>query len=418
MILLALVAQAAEYNQLRAPSAEASSFLQSNWNKYTENYHANYLLDGDPKTAWVEGARGNGLGEWISWSVSPVAKADKVKVRIRNGYQKSDALLTANAAPSELSVVWLAGSTVVMEQKWKVDRKMGWQEIVLDPPVDRPFDGVRLNVLGVHEGRTYADLCISDAEVWVQSSTPFSAPVENAKHAALKSWIAERQATADYFASQPKAYPFAATSFVTASSEVPAGERAAVLARMAKRETERKQMGVVAPAWWRFEVKDRIQPPDGLDALQPEILRWFSPDRTYFEAEGAWRSTKKNVSEWHLEHREANAHLVKRADGTVQAATYGIFDTYEERGTYTFDRQYHLEFDEKERLVSIFGTWDSEGDGCDNTHYATVWDVTRDSEGRVKEIVEVEQADCIGSWDDDGGNSTSVQRRRYAPAGS
>src|SRR5262245_20648523 len=105
-IVLALFpcAALADYQRLYADQAKASSYLKSNWNKYEENYHPNYVLDDDPKTAWVEGVDGNGEGETLSLEVSPLKTAKRVKLVVFNGYQKSKALLEANAAPEKLTV--------------------------------------------------------------------------------------------------------------------------------------------------------------------------------------------------------------------------------------------------------------------------------------------------------------------------
>ena len=63
VLLGSLVVQAGDIKQLHAATAESTSFLKSSWNKYNENYHPNYVLDDNPKTAWVEGAEGNGEKE-------------------------------------------------------------------------------------------------------------------------------------------------------------------------------------------------------------------------------------------------------------------------------------------------------------------------------------------------------------------
>ena len=73
------VSFASEYVQLYSSSAEATSFLRSTWNKYNENYHPNYVLDGNPKTAWVEGVEGNGEGEQIVIPISTISNVKKIK---------------------------------------------------------------------------------------------------------------------------------------------------------------------------------------------------------------------------------------------------------------------------------------------------------------------------------------------------
>ena len=75
--------------RLHPDRATASSFLWNDWNRFQENYHPLYLVDDDPKTAWVEGVAGHGDGEWVKVHTTRVAAVTKVRLRLRNGYHKS-----------------------------------------------------------------------------------------------------------------------------------------------------------------------------------------------------------------------------------------------------------------------------------------------------------------------------------------
>ena len=120
----------AEFNQLHATKAESSSFLKSSWNKYNENYHPNYVLDNNPATAWVEGEDGNGEGSSIRIPISALRQVDIIRLKIRNGYQKSKSLLKANSAPNEVDIRLLNRSgTVVSSKSHELTQKQGWQEI-------------------------------------------------------------------------------------------------------------------------------------------------------------------------------------------------------------------------------------------------------------------------------------------------
>ena len=68
-------AEGPDWKVLRQTEVQASSFLQSNWNKYSENYHPNYVADENPSTAWVEGVTGNGEGESIVLPTNPIKSA-------------------------------------------------------------------------------------------------------------------------------------------------------------------------------------------------------------------------------------------------------------------------------------------------------------------------------------------------------
>ncbi|WP_224249344.1 NADase-type glycan-binding domain-containing protein [Hyalangium gracile] len=216
IVLLALItptlASAAGFQRLHAEQASATSFLKSNWNKYEENYHPSYVLDDDPKTAWVEGAEGDGIGESLTIPLSNLKSARAVRLVIFNGYQKSQGLLAANAAPRQLtiSVRGLGGSESARKQV-TLERKLGGQSF--DIPVTGSVAEVVLTIDSVHPGAKYKDTCVSDVQVFVDSDVPYSAAVEKGKREAMLQWKKGRLEAAKYFASLPKTYPYAATSF-------------------------------------------------------------------------------------------------------------------------------------------------------------------------------------------------------------
>lgn len=210
---LVTFAEDGDYQRLYSARADATSFLRSNWNKYEENYHPNYALDDNPKTAWVEGAAGNGAGESLVIRVSPLPSARSVKLRFRNGYQKSKALFRANARPAQVRLELLQKDRSHSAREVTLKDEMGWQEVVLPVAKTAGFDAVRLTLLSTKKGRRYKDTCLSDVQVWVNSAVPYLADVELGKKARLGVWIKERVERAAYFAKVPPAYPFAFTEF-------------------------------------------------------------------------------------------------------------------------------------------------------------------------------------------------------------
>ncbi len=211
-VLLPSLAAAGTFQRLHADQATATSFLKSNWNKYEENYHPSYVLDDDPKTAWVEGTDGEGVGEALTIPVSDLASARAIRLVLFNGYQKSKGLLNANAAPQQLTVTVLdSGHRESARQQLKLERKMGPQSF--DIPVSGPVAEVVLTIDSVHPGAKYKDTCISDVQIFVDSEVPYNAAVEKGKRAAMLQWKRERVEAARYFASLPKSYPYAATRF-------------------------------------------------------------------------------------------------------------------------------------------------------------------------------------------------------------
>ncbi|MDX1959691.1 MAG: hypothetical protein SFU98_14035 [Leptospiraceae bacterium] len=202
-----------KWNRLHSTEAFASSFLKSNWNKYEENYHPNYALDDNPSTAWVEGDSGNGEKQTITWKVSHLTTASELKLRIRNGYQKSKDLFLKNAMPKEIEVSVFDGKEeVVATKNFLLENKMGWQEIVI-PLNEKGIKSINLEIVSVYEGKLYKDTCISDIQTFIKSTEVYNNEVENNKFKALNSWIKERVKTAKYFANLPATYPFYSSSF-------------------------------------------------------------------------------------------------------------------------------------------------------------------------------------------------------------
>lgn len=181
--------------RLHPHEVESSSFLWNSWNEFQENYHPIYAFDGDRKTAWVEGADGNGEGEWIKAHVTPMEGATSVRLRLRNGYQKSRGLYKANSRARKLTVkLHPTGHT---EEVLLTDAE-GWQEVkVLQP--EGPLNAIELKLEKVYPGKKYTDTCLSDAEIFVTAITRESPAAEQAHFKRIKKWKAARLKAARLF---------------------------------------------------------------------------------------------------------------------------------------------------------------------------------------------------------------------------
>jgi hypothetical protein len=185
--------------RLHTDNVDASTFLWNDWNKFVENYHPNYIADDDPKTAWVEGAKNSGDGEWVRVNVTPLDGTTRVRLRIRNGYQKSKDLYKANARAHGITVRLLPSK---LEKKLALEDKDGWQEVTVEQPKGE-LRAVQITVASVFEGSKYADLCISDVQVFATSETPDNPAFEKSKHEKLMQWRAARLAAAKLFTGKP-----------------------------------------------------------------------------------------------------------------------------------------------------------------------------------------------------------------------
>lgn len=374
-------AAAPAWKRLGVERATSTSYLQSNWNKYDENYHPNYVLDDNPKTAWVEGVEGNGEGQSITLPFSELKSARSLKVTIFNGYQKSAALLKANAAPAAVTLtVRDAGGDEVAAKKATLEKKMGAQDVVIDVPKNRSIASVTLTIDGSIDGSAYKDNCVSDIAVYVDSDVAYRADVENKKMAAAKAWIKERVSTAKAFAARPTTYPFASTHFTygndafadedtaTWRDDSPTPTPIAGRVPFGEQLAQQKPVGVVAKSFsaaelasldladgsgtYRLDSKQKTPAPDGLEALWQyvpvDVLAAFAgPGVTFFEATKDTEKVDEGVtrSRYAVVFNEKDKKLAKKVTFHQRIETH-------EREDYVENRDVELSFDDKGLLVA------------------------------------------------------------------
>ncbi len=174
---------------------EASSFAWGNYNRFHENYHPKYLMDGDPKTTWLEDVPGNGIGEWIRVATSPITEATKLRLRMQNGYHKSESLFKKNSRIKAVQVKVLPDGAT---KRFDLPDSMDWQELELEFEATR-VEGVELTVLEAYGGTKYEDLCISELEVYVTGRTPDNPMFEAKKLAEVQTWKEGRLTAAKMF---------------------------------------------------------------------------------------------------------------------------------------------------------------------------------------------------------------------------
>ncbi len=349
------------WNRLYSNEASATSFLKNNWNKYTENYHPNYALDDRPETAWVEGVEGHGEQQNLMYRVSPLS----VKLSIRNGYQKSKALFAKNSMPKDVIVSLHApGMQTVAEKKFTLQKKWGFQDVSLPIPEERGFAFVKVTVLSVYPGSTYADTCVSDIRTFVDSQVAYNADVELAKQKQLDAWVKERFQTAKYFAALPKEYPFAGTQFDRHTAAMSSDAQATFASK-------RKELAAIqerlrgSKKWYRWVAADQIKLPDGLwrvedlgRFLRLENLSFFEPRDNVELREHVRSAANKDFELGEAERWVSNIkqEAVSGTDSTPRYLYFWHKAIHEERTVYVTMSHYLLEYDQKGRLIRYFLT--------------------------------------------------------------
>ena len=384
-------AAAPEWRLLRHTEVEATSFLQSNWNKYSENYHPNYAADDDPTTAWVEGVDGHGEGQVLRLPTSVIKEARAVRLRIRNGYQKSAGLLAANSAPRDVQVMVEAGGRTVAQAAATLERKMGWQEVVVPLPAGVGVSAVAVRVDSVHPGSKYKDTCISDVQVYVDTDVPYRAAIEAARLQRLQAWTAERRKTAAYFASLPATYPFVSTAF--RSAPVSGGDRAAAEAELRALEVEADQAAQQGGWWSMTRKRGAVESPDQLwlldayvDLFQPSELGWFETDDRF--AERKKESFDYGWTEHHRTH--ARVTFADAAQTVPQSIWFEVHTAGEERGPYRDTEQIFVKCDASGRPATVFireKTTDELGDRTRLERLTVGWS----ADGRVERLDRVQR---------------------------
>lgn len=131
--------------QISSFSVRASSSLPD---MSSSNYKAGNLVDQNDSTAWVEGADGDGIGEYVEYVFTGSQSVSMNGFIIKNGYVKSTKTFTENGSPSKLGVF------INNSKKYEIDlqRTPEDQFISLDPIIIKPNDSIRFVIDEVEAG--------------------------------------------------------------------------------------------------------------------------------------------------------------------------------------------------------------------------------------------------------------------------
>ena len=109
-------------------------------------------------TAWVEGAKGDGIGESVTLTLKEPAKLSRVG--IVNGYAKDDALYLKNNRVAKLDVSVDGGQTFQVQIP---DECLDAEKFYFDLPAsNKPVKTVKFTIAEVYKGSKYSDTVISE----------------------------------------------------------------------------------------------------------------------------------------------------------------------------------------------------------------------------------------------------------------
>ncbi|MBC7807631.1 MAG: hypothetical protein H7145_15970 [Akkermansiaceae bacterium] len=150
------------------PAVRASSSLAASG---ANRYSPKMSQDGDLKTAWVEGMKGDGVGSWLEFTFNRSADAaepgrdNAVAIKelyLFNGYRKSEQLWRANGRVRTFDLL-VNGKRAARLQLADTRRyqTVKTPRIVLPPG---KVTTLRLVVVRVYRGRDHSDTAISELE--------------------------------------------------------------------------------------------------------------------------------------------------------------------------------------------------------------------------------------------------------------
>ncbi len=142
------------------PSAATSSSALTPTN--LTDFRATNVLDGDVVTAWVEGAKGTGAGEWVKLEFDePITLA---RIEISNGYQKDDDFFANYVRVKSLQIAYSDGTKQVVQ----LQDEQGLQ-VIQTPTSDGQAlktGSIEFTILSVYPAYKFPQAAISDIKVY------------------------------------------------------------------------------------------------------------------------------------------------------------------------------------------------------------------------------------------------------------
>lgn len=139
-------------------SVKASSCLKP-MGKY--KYNAENAHDFSHKSVWVEGADGQGIGEWLEYEF-PGRCPRVTHVKILNGHVKNDKVWRENSRVKALKMYYMGKPLTILDLE--DSRTLQYFDVgVLGPHDDKaPNWTLRFQILEVYPGEKYKDTVISE----------------------------------------------------------------------------------------------------------------------------------------------------------------------------------------------------------------------------------------------------------------
>jgi len=126
-----------------------------------KDYPVKNTTDKDLRTTWLEGVKGNGIGEWVMYSSESNQKVSSIT--LYNGYLKNDKVYLNNGRIKNLSIEFSDGEIITRDlEKVSFSEAKNGYTISLDEP--KITTSVKLTILDAYQGSYYTDTGFSEIE--------------------------------------------------------------------------------------------------------------------------------------------------------------------------------------------------------------------------------------------------------------
>ncbi|MEC0235353.1 discoidin domain-containing protein [Paenibacillus kribbensis] len=115
------------------------------------SYTAGNIMDGDASTAWCEGVKGDGIGEWIKIDFGSMQELKGFE--LINGLAKSSNAFQVNNRVKRMKLEFSNGQTLTIDNDFISNQ-------FLDKPIYSSF--VKITIEAVEKGSKYHDTCMSE----------------------------------------------------------------------------------------------------------------------------------------------------------------------------------------------------------------------------------------------------------------
>jgi hypothetical protein len=151
----ALTTTTAEPPVLVRPKATVSSSALKGTS--LAGFQATNLVDGDFSTAWIEGAKGNGLAEWVRFEFSKPTLLSRIE--IANGYQKDAARFRTCPRVKLVNIEFSSGATYLVELQ-------DTQDLQFIVPAGEAIEWIKLVIVSVYPGVENEETALSEVRLF------------------------------------------------------------------------------------------------------------------------------------------------------------------------------------------------------------------------------------------------------------